>query len=251
MIIFAYQLYCDFSGYSDIAIGSAMLLGFELTENFNRPFSSRSISELWSKWHISLSSWLRDYLYYPLAFSWGKVSRYTLYLSTIITFTLIGLWHGANWTYVVFGTLQGIYIVFGTLTEKVRRKIAGIIGLTKIPKLYKAIDIVIVFMLFVISLIFFRAENMYQAILIIKYIFTLPQISLFFSNLMMVKGSVFVAIIAIIFMETIQYLQAKKGTLYIFESSSKAIRYIWYYGLLISIIMLGNLDGQSFIYFKF
>jgi D-alanyl-lipoteichoic acid acyltransferase DltB (MBOAT superfamily) len=214
MILFAYQLYCDFSGYSDIAVGSAMLLGFELTENFDRPFSAKSIAEFWRRWHISLSNWLRDYLYYPLAFAWKK-NKLGLYAALLITFTLIGLWHGANWTYVVFGALQGIYMVIGTITEKGRKRIADIIGLTKIPKLHGAIKVVIVFMLFVISLIFFRAENMYQAVLIIKYIFTVPNISLFLSNLMMVKGSVFAAITAIIFMEIIQYIQTKKK-LYMF-----------------------------------
>ena len=115
-ILFSYQLYCDFSGYSDIAIGTAMMLGFSLTENFNRPYAARSITDFWRRWHISLSSWLKDYLYYPLALGWGRVTKLKLYMSLFITFVLIGLWHGANWTYVVFGAIHGVYLVLELLT---------------------------------------------------------------------------------------------------------------------------------------
>ncbi len=251
MVMYTYQIYCDFSGYTDIAIGSAMLFGFDLMENFNRPFSASTISEFWRKWHISLSSWLRDYLYYPIIFSLGKISRYKLYFTTCITFTLIGLWHGANWTYVVFGALQGLYIMVGNITENIRKKISEIIGISKIPKLHRAIQIIIVFILFAFSQIFFRAENLYQAIITIKYIFTAPHMAIFRSNIAGLQGSILIAAVSVVCMEIVQYYQAKKDSIYIFESKPKKLRYAWYYGLAVSIILLGNLAGASFIYFKF
>src|SRR6185436_1694505 len=117
---FAYQIYCDFSAYSDIAVGTARVLGFDLMENFRTPYYSKSISEFWQRWHISLSSWFRDYLYNPL------VARFTSPLgwcfTLIVTFSVSGLWHGANWTYVVWGLLNGTYLLVGGLTENIRNR---------------------------------------------------------------------------------------------------------------------------------
>lgn len=114
-ILFAFQLYADFSGYSDIAIGTAKLFGFRLMSNFSYPYFSRSIGEFWRRWHISLSTWLRDYLYYPLVFTRRKKTKVWMYISTLITFTLIGLWHGAGWNYVVMGAIFGTYLILDSL----------------------------------------------------------------------------------------------------------------------------------------
>ena len=108
MVAFAFQLYADFSGYSDIARGSAKVFGVELINNFHRPFFSRSIADFWRRWHISLSNWFRDYFYQPLALSWARISKTGLYFGLIFTFLIIGLWHGASWTFVCFGGLFGI-----------------------------------------------------------------------------------------------------------------------------------------------
>ena len=257
IVMFTYQLYCDFSGYTDIAIGSAMLLGFNLMENFNRPFSATSVADFWRKWHISLSSWLRDYLYYPLAFSWGKVKKYKLYLSLFITFVIIGLWHGANWTFVVFGALQGIYMIIGTMTADIRKKIVETIGLGKMPRLHKAIQQITVFALFAFSLIFFRSETIGRALWYVRYIFSPINIGYFVTQVLHNPSYVGVRVIfipaffAAVAMEIIQYYQAKKGTLYIFESKSAIIRYGWYYAAMIAIIFGGYFAGQTFIYFQF
>ena len=120
-ILFSFQLYCDFSGYSDIAIGTAKLFGFRLMSNFNYPYFSRSITEFWRRWHISLSEWLRDYLYYPLIFSRRNKTKIWLYLSTFITFALIGLWHGAGWNYIVMGMIFGFFLVLDSMIKNVIR----------------------------------------------------------------------------------------------------------------------------------
>lgn len=114
-VLFAFQLYADFSGYSDIAIGTAKLFGFRLMNNFNYPYFSRNIAEFWRRWHISLSEWLRDYLYYPLVFSRKNKTKTWIYISMLITFTLIGLWHGAGWNYIAMGVIFGSYLVLDSI----------------------------------------------------------------------------------------------------------------------------------------
>jgi D-alanyl-lipoteichoic acid acyltransferase DltB (MBOAT superfamily) len=110
ILLFTFQIFCDFSGYSDIAIGSAQVMGFKLMENFNRPYASASIAEYWRRWHISLSTWFKDYLYIPLGGS--RVSRPRLYFNLFVTFLISGLWHGANWTYVIWAPERGVHHPF-------------------------------------------------------------------------------------------------------------------------------------------
>lgn len=117
-VFFAFQIYCDFSGYSDIAIGSAQVMGFKLMQNFNRPYFSKSISEFWKRWHISLSTWFRDYLYIPLGGNRVGIPRW--YFNLFFTFMVSGLWHGANWTFVIWGALHGTYLIIGILTRNFR-----------------------------------------------------------------------------------------------------------------------------------
>ncbi len=257
--LFAYQLYCDFSAYSDIAIGSALVLGFDLSENFDRPFTSRSVGEFWRKWHISLSNWLRDYLYYPLALGWGKVSKTRLFISLFITFVLIGLWHGANWTFAVFGGLQGVYLIFGSLTEKWRKKFRETTRLNRFPRLRVVIQVVFVFCLFSFSLIFFRSENMGQAWQFV-YGLTHGLGDLFdysFLRYQLFRGLGVGGIqhiplyLSIVLVEVVQYYQSKKQTFYIFGQKSKFTRYSWYYALFFIIILFGYFGGQQFIYFQF
>src|SRR5262249_18899478 len=117
-VFFAYQIYCDFSGYSDIAIGSAQGLGFRLMENFHHPYASASIAEFWKRWHISLSTWFRDYVYIPLGGNRVSIPRW--YANLFITFLISGLWHGANWTFVVWGALNGAYLILSIMTAGIR-----------------------------------------------------------------------------------------------------------------------------------
>lgn len=125
-VLFAFQIYCDFSGYSDIAIGSAKVLGFDLMRNFDRPFLSKSVREYWRRWHISLSSWFMDYIYIPLG--GNRRGKLIQYRNLLITFFVSGLWHGANWTFVLWGGLHGIFIVMGNITQGICDKIKGFLG---------------------------------------------------------------------------------------------------------------------------
>src|SRR5262245_10916936 len=126
-IFFAYQIYCDFSGYSDIAIGSARVLGFRLMENFRTPYHAKSVGEFWQRWHISLSTWFRDYVYIPLG--GNRTRRRRWFANLLITFTISGLWHGANWTYVVWGFLNGVYLITGIELRPIRERLFAWSGL--------------------------------------------------------------------------------------------------------------------------
>lgn len=123
LIFFAFQIYADFSGYSDIAIGSAKLLGFESRRNFEYPYFSRSIGEFWRRWHMSLSSWLRDYCYYPIILSRKNKTKLVIYASTVITFILVGLWHGAGWNYVIMGAIFGVYLIMESVIKDLAKKL--------------------------------------------------------------------------------------------------------------------------------
>ena len=163
IILFTYQIYCDFSGYSDIALGTALLFGFELRENFNRPFAAKTMAEYWHRWHMSLSGWLRDYLYYPLVISWGKINKYKIHISTLITLTLIGLWHGANWTFVIFGILHGLFLIIESLLQKPKIWIQKIFLKTKTMFVYNVLHTITLFTLITIPLVFFRSKNIHDA----------------------------------------------------------------------------------------
>lgn len=258
-ILFTYQIYCDFSGYSDIAVGSAMLLGFTLVENFNRPFAAKSVSEFWQRWHISLSQWLKDYLYYPLIFGMGKISKLKLYIASILTFTLIGLWHGANWTYVIFGFLHGLYLVIGEMTSLYQKKLKRITESFLPEKIYNLLQTCVVFILVCISFIIFRSETMEQAVWFITHMFTSISLenfwTLWFDALDSIIGAVgksmwYVILISIVLLEGMQYIQEKQKTFFILENRPYW-NFTWTYFLLVFIIVFGQFSSQSFIYFQF
>jgi alginate O-acetyltransferase complex protein AlgI len=159
---FAFQIYGDFSGYSDIALGSARLLGFELLRNFNYPYFSRDIAEFWRRWHISLSSWFRDYLYFPLGGS--RNGKWTSVRNTIIIFVVSGFWHGSNWTFIVWGALNAIYFLPLLLSDRNRMHIDIVAQGKVFPSLKEFFAIALTFTLTCIAWVFFRAESVTQAV---------------------------------------------------------------------------------------
>lgn len=168
-VLFAFQIYCDFAGYSTIAIGAAEVMGFQLMENFNSPYLSQSVAEFWRRWHISLSSWFKDYLYIPLGGNRkGKVRKY---VNIMIVFLISGLWHGANWSYVVWGGLNGLYQVIGAVFTPLRNKIKEKLHLEKIRLPLTIIYILVTFMLVDFTWIFFRADTIQHAFDVIGSIF--------------------------------------------------------------------------------
>ncbi len=163
---YSFQIYFDFSGYTDIALGSAKILGFELPENFNAPYFAENVRDFWRRWHISLTSWFRDYLYIPLGGS--RVSRERLYLNIMIVFVVSGLWHGAGWSFVIWGLLNGIYQVLEMLLKPVGERLRTVARLRDDSRLIKSIRILTTFILISVAWVFFRAETVSQAIEILE-----------------------------------------------------------------------------------
>ncbi len=244
-VFFAFQIYCDFAGYSNIAIGAARVMGFNLMTNFNRPYFSRSISEFWKRWHISLSTWFKDYLYITLG--GNKVSIPRWYFNLFIVFAISGLWHGANWTFIIWGGLNGFYLVFAIVTEKWRNRVEGLIRINRLPWLNRIIQILFTFILTCFAWIFFRANTTGDAFLIVKSIFS------FDGPLFIGEVQQFIycigAILMLLFIEIRQnyYLH----TALPFKTNHWVKEHIAYAALIIVILLLGVFDGGQFIYFQF
>ena len=251
-IFFVYQIYCDFSGYSDIAIGAAQVMGFKLMTNFNRPFHSRSISEFWKRWHISFFTWLRDYIYIPLSRKYGSPGMRQFNL--LITFFIAGIWHGANWTFVAYGMLSGLYIIFGTWTSDARRSFVKFIGLINYPQTHNIIKILITFGLVCYTGVFFRANSMHDAIYVTKVVILSiihPVQTLAAVHSPIPFDQFILDVIVIISLECIQIAQGKKSIQEFFGNNPFWVRWIIYYALALAILLFGEFDSRQFIYFQF
>ena len=244
-IFFSFQVYCDFSGYSDIAIGTAKVMGFDLMTNFRRPLLSKSTGEFWKRWHISLSSWFKDYLYFPLGGSKVKLPR--LCMNLMIVFLISGLWHGANWTFVVWGGINGFYLVFALLTKKPREWMWNKTGIPafKVPNLI--FQITTTFTLIAFSRIFFRSTSFNQAISIIKRIGTFSG-SLATENATILAYSFF----AIAFLLIVEIRREFfPGSFSLSYHRLFVVRNFYYALLILLILLVGVYDGGQFIYFQF
>ena len=166
--LFAMQIYCDFSGYSDIAIGAARVMGIDLMQNFNRPYAARSIPEFWRRWHISLSTWFRDYVYIPLGGNRLPAGRHVALL--LLVFAISGFWHGAAWGFVAWGVLHGLYMVASMATRTLRGRVAAAIGLPDAHPLRRALQTVVTFHLVAFAWIFFRADSFEDAFYIATHL---------------------------------------------------------------------------------
>lgn len=266
-ILFSYQIYCDFSGYSDIAVGAAQVLGFRLVNNFNNPYFANSPSDFWRRWHISLSSWMRDYIYIPLG--GNKVSVYRWTINVLITFVLSGLWHGASWTFVIWGALHGLYIIVSTFLGKLFNKIS--LGRAILRwKISSMFQLFATFCLVTYAWIFFRAKNILDANYIstnlfkgldlyvadiIRYISTNKAIPIeqILAPVISSRGisDLIIAIVAIIVMQVICFFQ-KNGNMWTYLSKKPFyVRWAAYSLLLWSIIAFGEFANKQFIYFAF
>ncbi len=249
-VFFAFQIYYDFSAYSDIAVGAAQVMGFRLMDNFKRPYSSRSLREFWRRWHISLSSWFRDYVYIPLGGNRVKVSR--LYVNLSIVFLLAGLWHGADWTFIFWGALHGFYLVFSLITKNIRGKVNARIGLTRFPKIHMFFQILVTFILVNIGWIFFRANSFSDAIYIFIHMFSgwgLGFSGIFLGSMGM--RNLIPASILIVFVWFVHMLQGHKGMRQFLSDKPTLVRWSVYLVIIFAIILFGVFEAKEFIYFQF
>ena len=246
---FAFQIYCDFSGYSDIAIGCARVMGFNLMKNFDRPYFSKSISEFWRRWHISLSTWFRDYLYIPLG--GNRVSMTRWYINIMIVFLLSGLWHGANWTFIIWGGLHGFYILASSWTKELRRGISSFFQMETFPMAQKALRILITFHLVLFSWVFFRSKSLADAVTIFNSMFVLDFSRIGINVSGFGRFELMVALVAILVMEAVHVAQRNVNIAEALSRKPIWLRWAAYYGLLFSVLMFGEFKISPFIYFQF
>ena len=257
-VLFAFQIYCDFAGYSTIAIGAAEILGFSLMENFNCPYFSLSIGEFWRRWHISLSSWFRDYLYIPLGGNRKGTAR--KYVNLMIVFLVSGLWHGAAGTYVVWGFIHGVYQVIGGLTKPIRNQCNQIFALKPDSIGHKALSALITCIVVDFAWIFFRAESLSVAIEMIKSMVHLGNISILWNGALYDLGIGFKSflvlmfgIAVLLFADFMKYkgIQIRKVIL----EQELWCRWLCYLSMALFILVFGiwggSYDAASFIYFQF
>ncbi len=246
-IFFAFQIYGDFSGYSDIAIGTSRLFGFNLLQNFAFPYFSRDIAEFWRRWHISLSTWFRDYLYIPIGGSKGSIWNITR--NTFVIFIVSGFWHGANWTFIAWGALNAIYFLPLLLIKKNRKNVGVVAVGRKTPSLKEFSNILITFSLTTIAWIFFRATSIEHALTYISKIFsasifTRPHFENAYLSIPIVVFIVFFILIEWSGRDQ-QYAIAKT-----FRTSRRIYRWSFYYIIIVSIFIFAG-SSQQFIYFQF
>ena len=239
-IFFAFQIYGDFSGYSDIAIGTARLFGFNLMQNFAFPYFSRDIAEFWRRWHISLSTWFRDYLYIPLGGSHGGI--WMKVRNTFTIFIVSGFWHGANWTFIIWGALNAIYFLPLLLRDKNRTNLNVAAEGQILVTFREAVQILTTFLLTILAWVFFRAASVGDAM---NYIYSMVSKSLFTLPTIDMKPLAFIGIL--IFVEWLQ-----RHNQHGLEKVSKSLFLRWStYALIIFLIILFGAQSQSFIYFQF
>jgi len=244
---FAFQIYCDFSGYSDIAIGAARIMGYDIMQNFRRPYLAASIAEFWRRWHISLSTWFRDYLYIPLGGNRVSPSRWAFNIFAV--FTISGLWHGAAWTFVIWGALHGAYYLIGHWTTPMRDRLNTMLRLHQSTP-HHVLRVIITFHLVTIAWFFFRAPDIAQAGAMIISIFDTPFVPPTLSFGMTPEDfAVSVALIpALLLLESIQRPTDNRSP---FAETPKPIRYTFYYATAMSILIFGKFTQNAFIYFQF
>ncbi len=256
VVLFAIQIYCDFSSYSDIAIGSAQVLGFKLMKNFDTPYFSQSIAEFWRRWHISLGTWFKDYLYIPLG--GNRKGRLKNYRNIMIVFLASGLWHGASWNFVIWGFLHGIYQVIGKIMKPFRDRAVEILNIDRGSFGHRLYKVILTFILVDFAWIFFRAPSFKDSIGIIKRMF-------YFNPWILIDGSIYnlgldqnelkIVIISLLILFLVSLMKRSFNIREKINRQGILFRWIIYYVAIFSILILGvygpGFSAQQFIYFQF
>jgi len=258
-IAFSLQIYCDFGAYSIIAIGAARMLGIGLMENFNTPYFATSISDFWRRWHVSLSTWFRDYLYIPLGGS--RCSKVKKYRNIMITFLVSGLWHGANWTYVIWGAIHGMYQIIGDLLKPIKEKLCKITNVNKEVGSFGLLKIIGTFALTTFAWIFFRADSLKAALLFIKNMITKPDPWVHFTKDYLNFGVdasdfnlIIIGIVVLVIVDLLRYKKNLDIGAFLLKQN------LWFRWAVLIVLIVSTLvygaygtsfDSSQFIYFQF
>lgn len=255
-LLFSIQIFCDFSGYSDTAIGAARVMGFRLMTNFYSPYFSKSIKEFWRRWHISLSTWFRDYVYIPLG--GNKRSTATTLWNLYLTFVISGLWHGANWTYIVWGALHGFYMIFGSLTQRFRDALRRRVFPDETHWACKLYRITITYLLVLLAWVFFRSSSISDALYVVKTIcmhgleiFMPSRIWAGLMEMSMPKYEILIIFYSVCLMESVHLWQRQGDFVRSLRAKPFAYRWSFYLMLLMTITVFGKYGLKQFIYFQF
>jgi len=242
------QVYNDLSGYTDIARGAARILGYDLMRNFNFPIFAHSFYDFWKRWHISLTTWFRDYLYIPLGGS--RVLKWRWYYNIFIVFVISGLWHGANWTYVIWGVLHGLFQLLEIWTDKPRHKFFRMIGLSKIPMLQRLLGILTTLLLVSFATLFFGAANLKDSFTLMSNVTQDFSISAFMHDVSM-NFDLQMSFILILFLVVVEHFHSRYNLIRIINERPLIIRWAIYIIILLTIFNLGEFGENEFIYFQF
>lgn len=257
-VCFAIQIYCDFSGYSDIAIGAAMVLGINLARNFDSPYLANSIGNFWQRWHISLSTWFRDYVYFPLGGNRVSVRRW--HLNILVVFLTSGLWHGANWTFVMWGAIHGLFYVIHNLTESVRARFVGLTRLDRVPAVHRGLQVTLTLIPVCFAWIFFRANSIGDAVFIVSHLSDgwsiLLDRKLVGDTLYGILGHAeyghaYLAVVWPAAIASMMVFEHRQNPRELFAGWPWWIRWPSYYALLIAMLLLSPTEQAAFIYFQF
>lgn len=260
-VLFAFQIYCDFGGYSDIAIGAARVMGFRLMKNFNSPYYATTVSDFWRNWHISLTTWFRDYVYIPLG--GNRCSRWKWCRNLLVTFSLSGLWHGASWNFVVWGGLNGLYQVIGKLTEPFRTAVKSRLGIRTNCASYRFFQRAITFILVDFTWLFFRAKGFMAALRMIRQ--TVSHFSPFsllnsetllgITTVGMDEKDFLVMLVGLAVLCLVDYFRPRMDLKAALDRQNLVFRYFVYYLMLFTVLIFGiygpEYDASAFIYFQF
>ena len=246
-LLYPIELYADFSGYTDMAIGIGMLFGLKLSPNFAHPFAAQTTAEFWRRWHISLSSWVRDYLFLPLSSFTRRWGQWGVVASLMVTFIALGIWHGAGWTFAVYGLIQGLVIVWELKTERIRNRVRKHIG----KRLFATLSVIRTYLIFAISLVFFKAQSVSDAFYFLRNISFQIHVSWKEINIGMSDHICIVAGAALLLMLLYDFFMSK-GDLHLrFEKQPAVLRWIVYYLIVFAVFAYGKFGTENFIYLQF
>lgn len=268
-IFYSLQIYADFSGFIDIARGAARILGFNLQSNFERPYTSKSIREFWSRWHISFSSWLRDYIFLPFAYYLSRRMKKEKYfgiktdnilysISITLTFLICGIWHGVGWNFLIWGGLFALFLVVAQLTEKKKKRFYKKVGFQSTNWLYNWVQIFVTFILVSFTWIFFRANKPSDAYYIVTHLFTgmttifQPEnLKFIINNLGLGLSQIAIIIFSITLMGSVEYIYSNTKLRTRFLINYRWLRWTGYYVIILLTIIFGVYNQSPFIYFQF
>lgn len=246
-LLYPIELYADFSGYTDMAIGGAMMFGYRLSPNFNRPFVAKTITDFWRRWHMSLSFWVRDYLYQPIAASKRYWGQWGIVYALVVTFVLLGVWHGAGWNYVIYGLIQGLIISYEMVTVAYRNKVETSVG----KHVFGAYSILRTYLLFAFSLLFFRLPSLSDAGYMISHLSFNLHTSIKELRLGMTDQKCIVTGVAVVLLFLYEYFMSKQDLLQALNQRHRIIRWGVYYLIVLLMFLFGQFGSEDFIYLQF